>query len=280
MADIDNLKGGTKRVVEETEPLNNLRGSTQRVYVVGGGGGGSSLPDQSGHSGEFLTTDGTTASWGAVSQVPDTTGATQGDVLTVDSGGNAVWQAGGGGGGLPSQTGNAGKFLTTDGTDASWSDKPLVNKDTTSNQNCIAIALGNTVPTGSNANSSVIIGGRAVSSAPYSVVIGDAARSDDTTGIAIGKNARVNSSGGVAIGGSAISSATGAIQIVASWFKSYTNSDANTFKVGNANGNYEIMSADGTIPAARHASLPAADGTYVLKLVIASGVPTLSWVAE
>ena len=26
----------------------------------------------------------------------------------------------GGGGGLPSQTGNAGKFLTTDGTDASW----------------------------------------------------------------------------------------------------------------------------------------------------------------
>ena len=30
--------------------------------------------------------------------------------------------AGGGGGGLPDQTGHAGEFLTTDGTDASWSD--------------------------------------------------------------------------------------------------------------------------------------------------------------
>lgn len=28
--------------------------------------------------------------------------------------------AGGGGGSLPSQTGHAGEFLTTDGTDASW----------------------------------------------------------------------------------------------------------------------------------------------------------------
>ena len=54
MADIDNLKGGTKRTVDEesldnlrggtqrviqVNSLNNLRGSTQRVYVVGGGGG-------------------------------------------------------------------------------------------------------------------------------------------------------------------------------------------------------------------------------------------------
>lgn len=31
-------------------------------------------------------------------------------------------------GALPDQTDNAGKFLTTDGTTASWSDKPLVNK--------------------------------------------------------------------------------------------------------------------------------------------------------
>ena len=52
MADIDNLKGGTKRTVDEesldnlrggtqrviqVNSLNNLRGSTQRVYVVGGG---------------------------------------------------------------------------------------------------------------------------------------------------------------------------------------------------------------------------------------------------
>lgn len=36
---LDNLRGGTKRVVEETAPLNNLRGGTKRVVIVDGGGG-------------------------------------------------------------------------------------------------------------------------------------------------------------------------------------------------------------------------------------------------
>jgi hypothetical protein len=47
------------------------------------------LPSQTGNTGEFLTTDGSTTSWAAVSQVP-------------------------------SQTGNAGLYLTTDGSTASW----------------------------------------------------------------------------------------------------------------------------------------------------------------
>jgi len=47
------------------------------------------LPSQTGHTGQFLTTDGSDASW-----------------ADVDA--------------LPSQSGNAGKLLTTDGTDASW----------------------------------------------------------------------------------------------------------------------------------------------------------------
>jgi len=47
------------------------------------------VPSQTGNSGKYLTTDGTTSSWGAV---------------------NA----------LPSQTGNSGKYLTTNGTAASW----------------------------------------------------------------------------------------------------------------------------------------------------------------
>ena len=106
--------------VQVVNDLDNMRGGTQRVLVVGGGG--SSLPDQTGHSGEFLTTDGTDtswaaveslpsqtgnsgkflttdgtdASWGAISQVPDTTGTTAGDVLTIDSNGDPSWQAGGG----------------------------------------------------------------------------------------------------------------------------------------------------------------------------------------
>ena len=49
------------------------------------------LPSQTGNSGKYLTTNGTSASW-----------------VNVDA--------------LPAQTNNAGKFLTTDGTDASWSD--------------------------------------------------------------------------------------------------------------------------------------------------------------
>ncbi len=48
------------------------------------------VPSQSGNSGKFLTTDGTTSSWGAVDA-------------------------------LPSQTGNAGKYLTTNGSTATWS---------------------------------------------------------------------------------------------------------------------------------------------------------------
>ena len=51
--------------------------------------GSSSLPDQTGQSGKFLTTDGTDASWAAVDA-------------------------------LPSQSGQNGKVLTTNGTKASW----------------------------------------------------------------------------------------------------------------------------------------------------------------
>jgi hypothetical protein len=47
------------------------------------------VPSQSGNTGKYLTTDGTTSSWGAVDA-------------------------------LPSQTGNSGKYLTTNGTAAAW----------------------------------------------------------------------------------------------------------------------------------------------------------------
>jgi hypothetical protein len=51
--------------------------------------GYATYPSQTGNSGKFLTTNGTSTSW-----------------ATVDA--------------LPSQTGNSGKYLTTDGTTASW----------------------------------------------------------------------------------------------------------------------------------------------------------------
>ena len=47
------------------------------------------VPSQTSNAGKYLTTDGTTSSWGVVDA-------------------------------LPSQTGNAGEYLTTDGTVASW----------------------------------------------------------------------------------------------------------------------------------------------------------------
>ena len=55
-----------------------------------------------------------------------TTDGTNGYVLTTDGSGGVSWQAGGGGGGtpLPSQTGNSGKYLTTNGTSASWATLP------------------------------------------------------------------------------------------------------------------------------------------------------------
>lgn len=50
---------------------------------------GAAVPSQTGNSGKYLTTNGTTATW-----------------ATVDS--------------LPTQTSNSGKYLTTDGNTASW----------------------------------------------------------------------------------------------------------------------------------------------------------------
>lgn len=61
---------------------------------------GSGIPTQTGNSGKFLTTNGSAASWAAISQVP-------------------------------SQTGSAGKYLYTDGTTASWRNKNLVPSTTT-----------------------------------------------------------------------------------------------------------------------------------------------------
>lgn len=55
----------------------------------------SDLPVQTGNSGRFLTTNGSVASWAAISTIP-------------------------------SQTGNANRLLTTDGTNASWTATPSI----------------------------------------------------------------------------------------------------------------------------------------------------------
>ena len=192
---------------------------------------------------------------------------------------------------LPDQTGNAGKFLTTDGTDASWSDKPLVNTATgansitilgtpTTNQDSVNIGIGSVVQ-----REGVSIGKNAY--APRSsVIIGEYPNGSimaGSYGVAIGACSKINTTIGyeVAIGYNACTSAKQAIQIGNINGNTTTNSDANTFKVANANGNFEMMNANGNLPADRLASTTGlADGNYRLRLVMASGVPTLEWVAE
>lgn len=74
---------------------------------------------------KFLRGDG---SWASITipTVNDSTititqgGVTKGSFTLNQSSGATIALDAGGGGSLPSQTGNAGKYLTTDGTDASW----------------------------------------------------------------------------------------------------------------------------------------------------------------
>lgn len=174
-------------------------------------------------------------------------GVTKGTFTTNQSGDTTIDVDAGGGSGLPDQTGQSGKFLTTDGTDASWSDKPLVNNATGTN----ALGVGNT---------GVVLGDN-------STVVGTLSKSYAAGGNSVVVGYMCGGYGfySVAIGNKADASARGAIQIGASSMGS-TNSDANTMKVANANGNFEIMSADGTIPEARLADTTNAQEGDVLTL--------------
>lgn len=106
----------------------------------------SLIPSQTGNSGKYLTTDGTNTSWGTVTSGSGTvtsvaatvpsflsvTGSpiTTSGTLALTYSGTALPVANGGTGGTtatagfnalaPSQTSNSGKYLTTDGTNASW----------------------------------------------------------------------------------------------------------------------------------------------------------------
>lgn len=197
---------------------------------------------------------------------------------------------------LPSQTGNAGKFLITNGTDASWSDKPLVNVS----NSYLTLGIGteeqyakgqlNTIIHGkvinNNGNDNVVIGINAnfAYKGESNVIIGEASvDSTDSTvnnSISIGHYARSGKSNSISIGSNVRTSATNAIQLGfgTGTMTPYINSDANTFKVGNANGNFEIMSADGTIPTDRltkvntTVTLAAADWSSNTQTVSVTGV--------
>lgn len=183
-------------------------------------------------------------------------GVTKGSFTLNQASGDTIALDAGGGSGLPDQTGQSGKFLTTDGTDASWSDKPLVNKATGGN----SITVDGTAVT---YNNSINIGKQTQISGFNAVAIGYGAQAAKQ-GTGLGSIAKASGEASVAIGIGATASGNNSIQIST---KSYnTNPDANTFKVGNANGNFEIMSADGTIPEARLADTTSAAQGQVLTL--------------
>ena len=180
---------------------------------------------------------------------------------------------------LPSQTGNAGKFLTTDGTDASWATINAL-QNTATGYDALTILGTPTV-----ADEAINIGKSTSASGMLSIVIGKYCNSSNNAGasIAIGYQTITEGDSAIALGNTVKATGRNSIQIGRDETAvGYTvNSDANTFKVGNANGNFEMMDANGNLPADRLASTTGlADGNYRLRLTMASGVPTLSWVAE
>lgn len=236
-----NLTSGNFTIVEVNNNMATLEDGDGNVYrdipcvaTLVDAGGGSSLPDQTGHSGEFLTTDGTDASWAAVDA-------------------------------LPSQTGNSGKFLTTDGSSASWSDKPLVNKSTDST----SVAISDTQNTTAR---SVILGIGTTASANWATVVGPMASSTKQDTVVIGNGSTAKAQGVVAIGATSVE-VTGARSIAIQskcvqnptlsaadticlgGFYNYNNIDNNSFYVGldytDVTKKFKLLSSDGTIPTAR-----------------------------
>lgn len=143
-----------------------------------------------------------------------------GKVMTVGADGNLA-PADAPAGGLPDQTGNAGKFLMTDGTSASW-EEALVNN-------------------ANNKTSSVAIGSNASSGKPNTVCVGVWSGSVAEGGVAIGANSYVSEEGAVQIN----SKPNG---------DQANNAEANTFKWQNANGNFTLFDENGTIPSERIAA--------------------------
>ena len=221
----------------------------------------SGLPSQTGHSGEFLTTDGTDASWAAISALQNT--ATGTGALAILGSTAAGW-------------------CVVLGANASSSGDTSVvigyNAKITGNYSYRSVCIGSGATVTSDA--CVCIGRSASASYSGDVVIGEQAKVTgvSNSAISIGKEATASAQEAYAIGAGAKATAQGAIQIGRG-----TNNVQNTLRVNThlyeTGKNVELLSADNTIPTDRFTTTPSADGTYVPTLTIASGVATRSWAA-
>ena len=216
------------------------------------------LPTQTGQSGKYLTTDGSTASW-----------------ATVDA--------------LPTQTGNNGKLLTTNGTSASWTEIKTINSgslvgsgniDVLVNEATATNALGvgyTTINTTYNdsiniGNGAQVLGNNAIALGAFASAEGQdsiaiysstgtahRARTTHTGNIAIGYNAlAINAAYTIAIGYNAYAQGTNSIQLGTG-----NNASQNTLQVWT----YKLLDkTTGLIPAVRFADQTSATQGQVLTL--------------
>ena len=171
---------------------------------------------------------------------------------------------------LPNQSGSSGKFLTTDGSSASWASISIPTVDqtydgTSSNaQSGVAIAGAGFVANTATGTNSLTIDGTATSSTS-AVNIGKTSTSGGGYSVALGYYAASNGARSTSIGyGARIGGSTpDAIQI-----GNGTNSNSKTLSVGFYNtGNYELLDGTtGLIPDARISS----------NIARASAIPTVN----
>lgn len=183
-----------------------------------------------------------------IEDLPDAKEGTVGQVYTKTENG-AEWQdAQGGGTSLPDQTGNSGKFLTTDGANASWGEA-LTNLSKSSG----ALSILGTPSTSF-----------------YSTNIGGASSVGGYGATAIGGQTSAAAYGATAIGLFAKATKQFSIQIGYG-----TNDVEGSFNVSLGNTpekNYQLLNADGLIPSDRLAS----GGGY--NKILSSTTSGMEWV--
>ena len=166
---------------------------------------------------------------------------------------------------LPSQSGQSGKFLTTDGTDASWGDA-LVNTATAQN----ALTILGTPNTTSNNSRSINVGYNSSVSKWDAIALGAGSIAKESNSLSIGDGSEAWNMPSIAIGSHAVAKGTFSIQLGGSPYGSMfsTNDEANTLKVclGANTQNYKLLDGNGTIPEARLADTTSATSGQVLQL--------------
>lgn len=214
----------------------------------------SGLPDQTGHSGEFLTTDGTGASWTNYQNRPFTNTATKYDCVGIKT----------------STISDGGEHNILIGSGISS------NPRNGRNSNGYAVAIGGNSGTVKVGAHGVAIGSQANFSG------GSFSGYDLDNCVAIGFNSYTRSEYSIAIGSSAGAKGFGSIQLGYG-----ENTNARTLSVGWVTStspwaavNYELLSSDGTIPTARLTkvnstiTLTSADWSGGSQTVTVSGMTT------